>query len=61
MPLGKQVVEYVGLQIESWLKDVSRPTRFWKVLVSVVYRRRLSGHDFKKLETALNRARSYTA
>jgi 1-deoxy-D-xylulose-5-phosphate synthase len=59
MPLGKQVWS-MGLQIGSWLKDVSRPTRFWESF-GFSYIGPVDGHDFKKLETALNRARSYTA
>jgi 1-deoxy-D-xylulose-5-phosphate synthase len=59
LPLGKQVWR-AGLQLESWLKDVSRPTRFWESF-GFSYIGPVDGHDFKKLETALNRARSYTS
>jgi 1-deoxy-D-xylulose-5-phosphate synthase len=58
LPLGKQVWR-VGLQIESWLKDISRPTRFWENF-GFSYIGPVDGHDFKKLEIALNRARNYT-
>jgi 1-deoxy-D-xylulose-5-phosphate synthase len=59
LPLGNQVWR-LGLQIESWLKDVSRPTRFWENF-GFNYIGPIDGHDFKKLETALKRARNYTA
>jgi 1-deoxy-D-xylulose-5-phosphate synthase len=59
LPLGKQVWRF-GLQIESWLKDISRPTRFWENF-GFNYIGPIDGHDFKKLETALTRARNYTA
>ena len=59
LPLGKQVWRF-GLQIESWLKDISRPTRFWENF-GFNYIGPIDGHDFKKLETALKRARNYTA
>jgi len=59
LPLGNQVYR-VGLQVESWLKDVSRPTRFWENF-GFNYIGPIDGHDFKKLEIALTRARSYTA
>ena len=59
LPLGKQVWRF-GLQIESWLKDISRPTRFWENF-GFNYIGPVDGHDFKRLETALNRARNYTA
>jgi len=58
LPLGKQVWHF-GLQIESWLKDISRPTRFWENF-GFSYIGPVDGHDFKKLEIALNRARNYT-
>jgi 1-deoxy-D-xylulose-5-phosphate synthase len=58
LPLGKQVWRF-GLQIESWLKDISRPTRFWENF-GFNYIGPIDGHDFKKLETALKRARNYT-
>jgi 1-deoxy-D-xylulose-5-phosphate synthase len=59
LPLGKQVWRF-GLQIESWLKDISRPTRFWENF-GFNYIGPIDGHDFKRLETALSRARNYTA
>ena len=59
LPLGKQVWRF-GLQIESWLKDISRPTRFWENF-GFNYIGPIDGHDFKKLEIALKRARNYTA
>jgi 1-deoxy-D-xylulose-5-phosphate synthase len=59
LPLGKQVWR-LGLQIESWLKDISRPTRFWENF-GFNYIGPVDGHDFKKLEIALNRARDYTS
>jgi 1-deoxy-D-xylulose-5-phosphate synthase len=59
LPLGKQAWRF-GLQIESWLKDISRPTRFWENF-GFNYIGPIDGHDFKKLETALTRARNYTA
>jgi 1-deoxy-D-xylulose-5-phosphate synthase len=59
LPLGKQVWQ-AGLQLESWLKDVSRPTRFWENF-GFSYIGPVDGHDFKKLEIALNRARNYTS
>ena len=59
LPLGKQVWRF-GLQIESWLKDISRPTRFFENF-GLNYIGPVDGHDFKKLEIALNRARNYTA
>jgi 1-deoxy-D-xylulose-5-phosphate synthase len=59
LPLGNKVWR-LGLQIESWLKDVSRPTRFWENF-GFNYIGPIDGHDFKKLETALTRARNYTA
>lgn len=59
LPLGKQVWRF-GLQIESWLKDVSRPTRFWENF-GFNYIGPVDGHDFKKLEIALNRAKNYSA
>jgi 1-deoxy-D-xylulose-5-phosphate synthase len=59
LPLGNQVWR-LGLQIESWLKDISRPTRFWENF-GFNYIGPIDGHDFKKLETALKRARNYTA
>src|SRR5271157_487508 len=59
LPLGKQVWRF-GLQVESWLKDISRPTRFWENF-GFNYIGPIDGHDFKKLETALTRARNYTA
>jgi 1-deoxy-D-xylulose-5-phosphate synthase len=58
LPLGKLVWRF-GLQIESWLKDISRPTRFWENF-GFSYVGPVDGHDFKKLEIALNRARNYT-
>jgi 1-deoxy-D-xylulose-5-phosphate synthase len=58
LPLGKQVVSF-GMQIESWLKDITRPTRFWENF-GFSYIGPVDGHDFKKLETALNRARNFT-
>jgi 1-deoxy-D-xylulose-5-phosphate synthase len=58
LPLGKQVWRF-GLLIESWLKDISRPTRFWENF-GFGYIGPVDGHDFKKLEIALNRARNYT-
>jgi 1-deoxy-D-xylulose-5-phosphate synthase len=58
LPLGKQVVSF-GLQIESWLKDITRPTRFWENF-GFSYIGPVDGHDLKKLETALNRARNFT-
>jgi 1-deoxy-D-xylulose-5-phosphate synthase len=58
LPLGKPVWR-VGLQIESWLKDVSRPTRFWENF-GFSYVGPVDGHDIKKLEIALNRARNFT-
>jgi 1-deoxy-D-xylulose-5-phosphate synthase len=59
LPLGKQVWR-VGLQIESWLKDISRPTRFWENF-GFSYIGPVDGHDFKNLEIALKRAREYTS
>jgi 1-deoxy-D-xylulose-5-phosphate synthase len=59
LPLGKQVWR-VGLQIESWLKDISRPTRFWENF-GFSYIGPVDGHDFKRLEIALKRARDYTS
>ncbi|MGP8079562.1 MAG: 1-deoxy-D-xylulose-5-phosphate synthase [Dehalococcoidales bacterium] len=59
LPLGKQVWRF-GLQIESWLKDISRPTRFWENF-GFNYIGPIDGHDFKRLEIALTRARNYTA
>ncbi len=59
LPLGNQVYR-VGLQVESWLKDISRPTRFWENF-GFNYIGPIDGHDFKKLEIALTRARNYTA
>jgi 1-deoxy-D-xylulose-5-phosphate synthase len=59
LPLGKQVWR-VGLQIESWLKDISRPTRFWENF-GFSYIGPVDGHDFKNLEIALKRARDYTS
>jgi len=59
LPLGKQVWS-AGLQIENWLKDLSRPTRFFENF-GFNYIGPVDGHDFKKLEIALNRARNYTA
>ena len=58
MPLGKQVWRF-GLQLESWLKDISRPTRFWENF-GFNYIGPVDGHDFRRLETAFNRARNYT-
>jgi 1-deoxy-D-xylulose-5-phosphate synthase len=58
LPLGKQIWRF-GLQIESWLKDMSRPTRFWESF-GFNYIGPVDGHDFRKLEIALNRARNYT-
>ena len=58
MPLGKQVWRF-GLQLESWLKDMSRPTRFWENF-GFNYIGPVDGHDFRRLETAFNRARNYT-
>ena len=58
LPLGKQVVSF-GMQIESWLKDITRPTRFWENF-GFSYIGPVDGHDFKKLETAFNRARNFT-
>jgi 1-deoxy-D-xylulose-5-phosphate synthase len=59
LPLGKQVWS-AGLQVENWLKDLSRPTRFFENF-GFNYIGPVDGHDFKKLEIALNRARNYTA
>jgi 1-deoxy-D-xylulose-5-phosphate synthase len=59
LPLGKQVWR-AGLQVESWLKDISRPTRFWENF-GFSYIGPVDGHDFKKLEIALSRARNYTS
>jgi 1-deoxy-D-xylulose-5-phosphate synthase len=59
LPLGNKVWRF-GLQIESWLKDMSRPTRFWESF-GFNYIGPVDGHNFKKMETALNRARNYTA
>ena len=59
LPLGKQVWS-AGLQVENWLKDLSRPTRFLENF-GFNYIGPVDGHDFKKLEIALNRARNYTA
>ena len=57
LPLGKQVWRF-GLQIENWLKDISRPTRFFENF-GFNYIGPVDGHDFKKLEIALKRARNY--
>ena len=59
LPLGKKVWRF-GLQIESWMKDISRPTRFWENF-GFSYIGPVDGHDFKTLEIALNRARNYTS
>lgn len=59
LPLGTKLWRF-GLQIESWLKDMSRPTRFWEGF-GFNYIGPVDGHDFKKLEIALNRAKNYTS
>lgn len=59
LPLGNKIWRF-GLQIESWLKDMSRPTRFWEGF-GFNYVGPVDGHDFKKLEIALNRAKNYSA
>ncbi|MDD5289192.1 MAG: 1-deoxy-D-xylulose-5-phosphate synthase [Dehalococcoidales bacterium] len=58
LPFGKKVWR-IGLQIESWLKDMTRPTRFFESF-GFNYIGPVDGHDFNKLEIALNRARNYT-
>jgi 1-deoxy-D-xylulose-5-phosphate synthase len=58
LPLGKQAWR-LGLQIESWLRDISRPTRLWESF-GFNYIGPVDGHNFKKLEIALNRAKNYS-
>ena len=50
--MGKQVWRF-GLQIESWLKDISRPTRFWENF-GFNYIGPVDGHDFKKTGDSAN-------
>lgn len=57
LPLGKQVWR-AALRVESWVKDIIKPTTIWEDL-GFTYMGPVDGHNLRELESALKRAREY--
>jgi 1-deoxy-D-xylulose-5-phosphate synthase len=59
MPLGKKAWR-AALRVESWVKGVVKPTTIWEDL-GFTYMGPVDGHNLRALESALRRARGFTA
>ena len=57
LPFGKQAWR-AALRVESWIKDVVKPTTIWEDL-GFTYMGPVDGHNIQELESALKRAREY--